>query len=367
MTIAQVQKEPYKLGPEDVITVTVQRHVEWSGDLLIPADGVVDVPVLGPTKLAGLTLTEVREMVIKALGKRINSPEATVTLRVARTRRLYVEGSVKFASVLDYKPGWRISEALAAAGGIPDLVQAMDCRVTVLRAATGKTDDVALPDVLAGLQSANLSLEPGDVVTVKTLENIPVYVVGQVKTPGLVKMRVDQIGLMSAVALAGGLLPTSSTAGVTIRHLNGHVDKLDITRVVLYGDKTPLPDLQSGDLVTVPELQSRFAISGLVKLPGVFPMPDGKTYRLSDAISMSGGWDSHRARMSKVAVLRDDNGKMKRMIINYGSFLAKGDASQNVVLQSGDVIYIPETNSIDWQAIFNGLAGTYYILNAIHN
>jgi len=362
----QIQKEPYKLGPEDVFNITVQRHVEWSGDLLVPADGVVDIPVVGSTNVAGKTLTEIRDLILKALAKRIHNPEATVTLRIARQRRVYVEGVVKLATALDYKPGWRISEAIAGAGGIPDTVQSIDCRVTLLHASTGQIDEVSLPDVYAGLPSANLPVQPGDVVTVKTLEAVSVYVVGQVRTPGLIRLRVDNVGLMTAIAMAGGLLPTSSTSSVTITHLNGKSEKIDITPIAISGEKIPVPNLQAGDLVNVPELQARFAIQGLVKSPGIFPYQDGKVFRLSDAISMAGGSDSHRARLSKVALLRDENGKMKRMIINYGAFLSKGDRSQDIILRPGDVVYVPETNSIDWQVIFNGLISTYYVINATH-
>jgi ribosomal protein L16 Arg81 hydroxylase len=68
--------------------------------------------------------------------------------------------------------------------------------------------------------------------------------------------------------------------------------------------------------------------------------------------------------MSKVAVLRNDHGKMKRMIVNYGVFLSKGDASQNIELQSGDVLYIPETNSISWDKVFQAITSTYFVVNA---
>lgn len=364
--LCQVQKEPYKLGPEDVITLTIPDHVEWSGDFLIPADGILDLPLVGSTKVAGMSLGEIHELLRRALTDRVVEPEFTVVLKVPRTRRVYVEGNVKVAAAVDYKPGWRISECLAAAGGLDDKTQAIDCKVTVIRAETGKAETVSLLEVQSGVPNANLRVQPGDVVTFRAVEAIPAYVVGQVGKPGAYQMRLDNRGVMAAIALAGGLLQTASTAGITITHLNGEVQKVDLSRVILYGDKTPLPNLRSGDLLSVPELQSRIAISGLVKAPGVFPLPDGKIVRLSDAISLAGGWDTRRARMSKVAILRNDGGRMKRILVNYGLFLTKADESQNLALQAGDVIYVPETNSVDWSAVFNGLVSAYYVVNAVH-
>ncbi len=362
--MGQVQSEPYKLGPEDVISVAVRNHIEFSGDFVIPADGIVDLPLAGTTKIDGKTLAQVREIIFGYLRKRLVTPEINVVLKMPRIRRVFVEGAVRASVPIDYKPGFRISEVLAGAGGLPDAVQPIDCKVTLLHAGTNKVDEVALSDVYAGKKSANLPVQPGDVVTVITLESIPVYVVGQVKVPGVIRMRTDQVTLMASIAMAGGLLPTASTSGVTITHSNGQVQKVDITGVVLNGEKAKLPTLKSGDLISVPELQSRFAVTGLVKVPGLFPLPDGKSYRLSDAIALAGGWDTKRARMSRIALLRNDHGKMKRIVINYGLFLTKGDATQNVELQAGDVLYIPETNSIDWGVILQAVSASYYIVNA---
>jgi hypothetical protein len=52
------------------------------------------------------------------------------------------------------------------------------------------------------------------------------------------------------------------------------------------------------------------------------------------------------------------------MIINYVRFLTKGDISQNILLSPGDVVFVPETNSVDWNTVFQGLIGSYYAINS---
>ncbi|HOM72356.1 MAG TPA: polysaccharide biosynthesis/export family protein, partial [Armatimonadota bacterium] len=44
---AEPELDAYKLGPEDVVTVVVSRHPEFSGDYYIPSDGVISIVAVG--------------------------------------------------------------------------------------------------------------------------------------------------------------------------------------------------------------------------------------------------------------------------------------------------------------------------------
>ena len=364
-SFGQSKLDIYRLGPEDQINISVRNHVEYSGDIFIPSDGVVDLPIIGMTKVSGLTLVELKATVVKALKSRLIDPEVNVNIKSPRLRRIYVEGAVKVSTAVDFKPGFRITECLAGAGGLQETVQPTDCKVTVLRVDTNKVETVLLVDVLAGKVAANLHVFPGDVVTFRAVDTVAIYVVGEVRLPGVIRARTDQTGLLSSIALAGGFLPTASTAHISITHINGLVDRYDVSGAVVRGEKMNIPPLQPGDLVNVPELQTKLAVTGLVKAPGLFPLADGRTYHLSDAIALAGGNEIARARMSRVVILRNDHGKAKRIIVNYGLFLKKGDVTKNVEVLAGDVIYVPETNSIDWSQLLQGAYTTFNIINGI--
>lgn len=49
----------YRVGPEDVITVLVNRHPEFSGDFYVPADGIVSFAAAGQMAVSGKTLEEI--------------------------------------------------------------------------------------------------------------------------------------------------------------------------------------------------------------------------------------------------------------------------------------------------------------------
>lgn len=354
----------YVLGPEDVITVLVQRHPEFSGDFPIPTSGIVDLPAVGSLNMNGLTVAQVKDFVESRLKTRLRSPEVSVFLKMPRMKRVYLFGDVKAPSAYDYKPGWRLVESLSAAGGLNLGLQPQDVTVTVLR-SNGERLTIPLSDALTGDPDKDVIIQPGDVVTVQSIEMFPVYVTGQVKLPGLVRLRRDNTTVMQAIAIAGGMLPEASTANVTVTHLNGQSEKINLSPSFMEGKNVPAPHLQSGDLIVVPELQSHIAVLGLVKQPNFFPLEDGRTIRITDAISMANGADSKRARLSKVGLVRIEDGKEKHYVYDVGRYLSKGDLSQNPVLKPGDVVYVPETNTPDWANLLSGLTSVGVILNAI--
>jgi polysaccharide export outer membrane protein len=165
---AQTAAAPYRLEPEDVITVTVQRHPEFSGEFLIPPDGVIDLPVIGKMQVSGKTLAELTDLVVAGLKKRLRAPEVTVSLKTPRLQRIYVMGGVVNPGVYDLKPGWRVLEALTAAGGVVSKGGKLNA-VVLVRTKDGKEQRQKC-NIERFLQKAdaaqNPPIQPGDVIFV---------------------------------------------------------------------------------------------------------------------------------------------------------------------------------------------------------
>jgi protein involved in polysaccharide export with SLBB domain len=371
---------PYKLGPEDQILISVVNHTELTGIVTVAADGTVNLFAAGQIQAQGLTLPEFTAAVVlrfqtnKAVG--LLHPVVSCALQTARMQRVYVLGAVKSPGIYDAKPGWRISEAIAAAGGAyvdqsPTAAGAMqpqtsDFTVSILRAAGGAFVQASLSDALQGKPDKDLSVAPGDVVTVNPVDLFTIYVNGDVAKPGVYQIRKDSTDVMKAIAMAGGFIPTSSTAHVKITHPDGQSEMVDLSAAVQLGADVKGPKLVPGDLVLVPELQSKVAVLGLVKQPGVYPMPDGKEVHLNDALGFAQGYDTKRARLSQVAVVYQVNGKTVHKIYDFGKYLRKGDLAMNPVIPVNSMVYVPETNSIDWADVFNGLSGAGSIIFGLH-
>ena len=325
----------------------------------------MDFPAVGKVTGIGMSLSKLHDLINNKLGERLQRPEVSVILKSQRMMRAYVTGDVLAPMPVDVKRGWRITEALSATGGLVKGLEATDVTVTIIDGITHQITHIALTDAQSGDPAKDLPIKPGDAIDFKALATMPVYVTGWVKVPGIYRIRTDSAGVLEAITLAGGITDTTAGIGhVSVSHVNGQQFNVDITPALLHGEKlNPFP-LQPGDLINVPQAQTRIAVVGLVKAPGIYPVPDGQEYRITDAIALAQGSDPRRARLGKVAVVRRENGVDKHTIYNLARFYAKGDFSQNPILKDRDFVFIPETNSFDWSVVTSvvstGALGYFY-------
>jgi polysaccharide export outer membrane protein len=398
----------YQLGPEDVFTVTVLRHPEFSGDYLVPTSGVVQIQAVGEVNVTGLSLDDVQNRVLAKLRDRLRQPEVSVTLKLARQRRVYVLGDVRDPNVFDWKPEWTIAEVLSAAGGLTTGTQIRDCRVIVERVeADGKRMRYELPldralnglseeDRSRGLTPELLKPRPGDVVRVEAIETFPVYVNGKVKTPGVYRLRRDNAGVLEAISQAQGILEGAAVTRVRILRNNGKEEEVDLSSVLSQDtlrDSLPaeitsptsvagsegetakpaapkpkdlnLPTLEPGDIVLVPESLDRYAVLGYVTKPGFFPIPQGRRFTMSEALASAEG-ATPRGRLTRVGLVRiQPDGTEIRKVYNLGNYLSGKDDTQNPDIQPGDVLYVPESPRVEVTSILQGVSSIAFFFNAI--
>lgn len=97
--------------------------------------------------------------------------------------------------------------------------------------------------------------------------------------------------------------------------------------------------------ITVTSLRSdRVYVLGEVLKPGIFAMDTSTT--AIDAISAAGGFTID-AKWDDVVLIRGGLEKRQAMSLDLKSMLKEGDASQNVPLRSGDILYVPPTYVAD--------------------
>jgi protein involved in polysaccharide export with SLBB domain len=152
----------YRVGPEDVLRVRVARHEDLGGEVVVLQDGRIVLPVVGNLTVTGLTVEQIREQVTKSLRKKLVNPEVSVDVVRPRPRRVFISGLVKAPQPLDLKEGWRLTEALANAGGL--LLRPEVARGTLFR-LPDETIILDLARVYVDQDpAANVRLQPGDVI-----------------------------------------------------------------------------------------------------------------------------------------------------------------------------------------------------------
>lgn len=91
--------------------------------------------------------------------------------------------------------------------------------------------------------------------------------------------------------------------------------------------------------VTVIEANSfKVYVTGQVKTPGVYRLRSETT--VLQIIPMAGGFTDW-ANQKKILVIRKENGKEKRITVNYKKIMKGDDPASNLVLKSGDTVIVP--------------------------
>lgn len=207
-----------------------------------------------------------------------------------------------------------------------------------------------------GDTSVNITLSDGDVVFVPPQKRA--YLLGAVQRPGEIAVEPDTT-LLTAMQHTG-----EPVEGADLGHVRlirrGEVRIIDATRLLSGGDTTIDLRLEPGDSVFVPLKKSVYVV-GAVNKAG--PYPIGERTTLMDLVR-SGAAPMPEARMQKVMIIRTTSeGKAVPMEVNLERLIKKGDSSQDVVLQPGDLIMVPgkkgERRGSDWwqyAGIVNSLA-----------
>lgn len=338
---APVSVDPtrYILGPDDVVSVVVLRHPDFSAaDLVIPSSGSLILPVVGAVRFSGRTLAQVDAEVTKKLKARLLRPEVSISLSRPRPRPIYVQGAVKTGGVLEFKNGWRIIQALAAAGGLasdPDLAA-----VSVTRGGKIILDTQISPILNDVSGQSNMALQVGD--TLRFYQRVVnVSVSGAVVKPGPYPIPRGG-GIVEAIGLAGGPIDGASLSKATIRRASGAIISVNLFKALRDNDPTQNLTLGEGDTINVPATLDRISVLGEVKAQGQFTLEDGRTMRVSDALARAGG-TTENAALTRANIGHADGTTQP---VNLYQIISKGDKSGDVILQAGDSINVPRAKGI---------------------
>jgi polysaccharide export outer membrane protein len=160
--------EQYRIGPEDMIAVTVWKNDAMSRTVPVRPDGMISLPLLDDIRAAGLTAMELRDVIAKKLVEYMPAPEVTVIVNDVRSFKVSVMGEVARPARYELKSVTTVLDVLAQAGGFNQF--ANRSKIVVLR-PNGKGGMNRIPFnynkvIAAGGEGENFYLEPGDIVLV---------------------------------------------------------------------------------------------------------------------------------------------------------------------------------------------------------
>jgi len=235
----------YRVGPQDVLTITSYDQADLSGKFTVEADGTFTFPLIGRVKAGGLTLRALEESLKTRLKDEgfFRNPQVTVAVETYKSLKIYVIGEVRTPGPVPLSGDMSLVEAIARAGST---LPSASGEVIIVHPTTPGATGPTLPsadatntervDLLAlqnGIAKQNIVLRDGDTISVPKAETV--YVTGQVKNPNAYALQQKNTTVLQALSLAGG---------VTDR---GSMNRIKIIRIVK-GDKKEIK-AKLGDVV----------------------------------------------------------------------------------------------------------------------
>lgn len=199
-------------------------------------------------------------------------------------------------------------------------------------------------------------------VMIKEYASKTVSVLGEVSKLGVYPLK-GKTNLVDLLAQAGGLTPNADPRSIRLLRRGGDSYTVDLFRLVSEGQRFRELILDAGDVVFVPsrtpDEQRKVYVLGEVKSPGVYPFTPN--VRLSQVLAMAGG-PTPSAVLESVRVVRGDLRSPQLVEVYATSFTDAPDRSQDIVLQTNDLIVIPRSKIGDWNAFLAQLRPTLEFL-----
>jgi polysaccharide export outer membrane protein len=167
VAMADPKSKAYKIGPLDVLEITVFKTPDLSKSIQVSEAGTINYPLIGEIAAGGKSARELEQELTKRLGaKFLQNPQITVFVKDYNSQRVTVTGAVKKPGVVPMAGGMSLVQAIAQSGGLDELAEST---VVLFRAAEGKrlAGRYDVSEIQAGRED-DPQLQSGDVIVVPT-------------------------------------------------------------------------------------------------------------------------------------------------------------------------------------------------------
>jgi polysaccharide export outer membrane protein len=159
--------DSYKIGPGDVLRISVWKEEDMEQDVLVKPDGGITFPLAGDIQASGLSTQELTETLKSKLRRYIPNPVVTVSVLQAVSNKIYVVGKVNRPGEYKATHYMDVLQALSLAGGLTPYAESDEIRI--IRRQNGKKEvfEFDYDEVVSGDRlEMNIILEAGDTIAV---------------------------------------------------------------------------------------------------------------------------------------------------------------------------------------------------------
>jgi protein involved in polysaccharide export with SLBB domain len=249
--------DAYRLGPGDKLELELMEVPDTRQISIVMPDGDLYYQT-AHVHAAGLTITQLKDALDKALGSDYRDPQLSLILRSMSSQKAMIMGRVNNPGVIPLDSPMTVIEAVSRAGGL--MIQRSGINSEDLAdlghsflVRDGRMMPVDFVKLLRdGDATQNIYLKDGDFIYLPSAASARVYVLGAVNLPRGVDYS-EELTLVTAIAYAQGLSPRSYPQHVVIIRDSFANPKVAVVNLneMLHGKAVDVR-LQPGDIVWVP-------------------------------------------------------------------------------------------------------------------
>ncbi|HXI24330.1 MAG TPA: polysaccharide biosynthesis/export family protein [Pyrinomonadaceae bacterium] len=166
--LTTVTQDRYRLQPGDVMEVQYRYSPEFNQTVTVQPDGYITLEIGGDLKVAGFTIEETGQAILRQASKRLRDPVATIVLKEFQKPYFVVAGEVATPGKIEMRERVTAIQAIMLAGGMKET--AKSSQVVVFRKINSDIAEVKVLNLKSIHRTSDLendlTLQAGDMVFV---------------------------------------------------------------------------------------------------------------------------------------------------------------------------------------------------------
>ena len=163
----QTQAYEYRIGPGDVLKISVWKNTDLTADVAVLPDGTFSFPLIGVVPAEDKTIIELKKTMEEKLGRYVTNPVISVLIMNVNSQYIYILGKVNLPNRYLISSRVNVLQALCMAGGLSPF--AKRDKIRIFHQHEGRTtifpfdyDKVSEGRML----DENITIERGDIIVV---------------------------------------------------------------------------------------------------------------------------------------------------------------------------------------------------------
>lgn len=172
VTSDQDVSEEYIIGALDELTIFVWRNPELGAKVQVRPDGRITTPLISDMTAVGKTPSQLADDIKGILNQYIEEPLVSVMVDKFQgtfSQQIRIVGATEKPASLPYRANMTLLDAMIEVGGLSEFAAGDKARLVRQDRATGRQKEYDLKIsrlIKRGDTSANVKLEPGDVIII---------------------------------------------------------------------------------------------------------------------------------------------------------------------------------------------------------